>query len=266
MTIKHYLAYIKSGKAINFSRFISLLPLSYGKQKHTLFDVQLVSPQKWKVSCTQETLDKLERLTITPKTRIEAAEQGDSHKIKVSSGFLLVYHQVLEDSRPDVVYLEQESYLQGFDPKHTLLIVENEENFFLPNLMLKLASTFTGQQCNLTNTDIVLGSGNRATSELRYNWYRQYKTILCAFDYDTAGLKMYRTLKLNLAEQIVHFLQPTDYSQYEACFRMPPKSHSQLLECIQLAEELGFLELSATVKKERKFMEQEILLVGLDDE
>lgn len=265
MTIKYYLDHIKSGKLINFSRFLSLLPLIYSKQKQALFDVQLVSPQKWKVSCSQQTLDNIERLTIIPKTRIEAAEQGDSHKIKVSSGFLLVYHQALEDSRPDVVYLEQASYLQDFCPKHTLLIVENEENFFLPKLMLKLATTFTGRRFDFTNTDIVLGSGMRATSKLSYNWYRQYNTILCAFDYDTAGLKMYRTLKLHLAEK-VQFLQPKDYSHYQACFRMKPKTLRCLQECIQIAEELGFLGLSATVKRERKFMEQEILLVGLDDE
>jgi hypothetical protein len=105
----------------------------------------------------------------------------------------------------------------------------------------------------------------RATSQLSYNWYRQYKTILCAFDYDTAGLKMYRTLKSNLAEQ-VQFIQPADYKQYKSYFRMKPDSYSQLLECIQLAEELGFSELSITVKKEKKFMEQEILLLGIDNE
>ncbi|MDC9725702.1 MAG: DUF2220 family protein [Gammaproteobacteria bacterium] len=264
MSLKQYLDKIKAGKPINFTRFINLLPSFYEKQKRDLFSVSLQSPQKWIVSCSLEVFQELEKLAKVPENRIEAAAMGNSHRAKVSSGFLLVYHQNLSDSRPDVVYLEQESYLQCFQSKKYLLIVENEENFFLSNSMLKLASIFTNQQIDLTNTDIVLGSGTRVTSRLAQSWYQQYDSILCAFDYDLAGLKMYRTLQANLGEQ-VHFLQPQNYSQYEPYFKMKPKTHPQLMECIKLAQQLGFEALANCIKKQRMFMEQEMLLMEIDN-
>lgn len=265
MNIKHYLEHIKAGRPLNFTRFISLLPSAYSKQKHELFDATLQSPQKWLIKCSLEVIEQLEQLAKKPINRLEAAAMGDSHRVSVSSGFVLVYHQNLNDNRPDVVYFEQGNYLQGFVPKKRLLIVENEENFFMYQLMLKLASTFTGQTINLKNTDIVLGSGSRVTSKLATSWYQQYDEVLCAFDYDAAGLEMYKTLKVRLGEIII-FLQPNDYSLYEHCFQMKPKKHERYMKCINLAEELGFIGLSNIVKKNKKFMEQEMLLMEIDDE
>lgn len=265
MNLKQYLDKIKMGSPINFTRFINLLPSSYSKQKHNVFSCLLKAPQKWIVTCSPAVLEDLEQLAKKPENRIEAAAMGDSHQVSVSSGFLLVYHQNLQDSRPDVVYLEQDKYLQGFQPKKRLLIVENEENFFLPISMLKLASLLANQQLDFSNTDIVLGSGARATSKLALAWYQQYNHILCAFDYDMAGLKMYQMLKVKLDGQ-VHFLQPQNYDQYSSHFKMKPKSHPQLIDCIQLAKQLGFLALAETIKKQRKFMEQEMLLLEMDDE
>ncbi len=265
MNIQHYINQIKNEKPINFSRFLNLLPDSYTKQKRRLFDLTLQAPQKWLVRCSPDVLQALEALAVQPTNRLQATELGDSHRCAVSSGFLLVYHQALTDSRPDVVYLEQDSYLQNFQAKKRLLIVENEENFFLAELMLKLATKLTQQQLDLSNTDIVLGSGTRATSKLARSWYQQYEHILCAFDYDTAGLKMYRTLKANLGEH-VQFLQPQSYNGYQHCFKMMPKTQPQLMECINLAEQLGFMALAETVQKHKKFMEQEMLLLEIYDE
>ncbi len=265
MNIQQYINQIKAKKPINFSRFIGLLPELYNKQKYKFFDITLQAPQRWLVTCTAETMQDIEKLALRPSSRIQAAEMGDSHQLSVSSSFLLVYHDALSDIRPDIVYLEHDSYLQGFKPKKNLLIVENEENFFLPTIMLKLAEKFTQQQFDFKNMDIVLGSGTRATSALARSWYQQYENIYCAFDYDLAGLKMYRTLKAK-SDSYVHFLQPTDYSGYSSYFKMKPKSHPQLMECITLAEQLGFVELSKIIKNERKFMEQEMLLMEMDNE
>jgi len=265
VNIQQYLNQIKAGRSINFSRFIGLLPEPYGKQKHALFNVTLQAPQKWLVSCSDETLTELEKLAEKPNTRVQATEMGDSHLVRVSFGFILVYHQALMDNRPDVVYLEQEGYLQGYQAKRRLLIIENEENFFQPELMLKLAEKFTHQQFDLSNTDIALGCGGRVTSKLARSWYQQYKEISCLFDYDAAGLKMYQTLKMKLGDH-VQFLQPQSYSHYEQYFKMQPKSQPQLMDCINLAEQLGFTDLSATVKKHRKFMEQEMLLLEMDND
>ncbi|MBL1321204.1 MAG: hypothetical protein COA63_009120 [Methylophaga sp.] len=261
MNIQQYINQIKAEKPINFSCFISLLPKSYSEQKCEIFALTLQAPQKWLVSCSADVLVELELLAQQPSNRLQATEMGDSHRSAVSSGFLLVYHQALTDQRPDVVYLEQDAFLQDFQVKKHLLIVENEENFFLPKSMLKLATEFTNQQLDLTNTDVVLGSGARATSKLARIWYSQYSHILCAFDYDTAGLKMYRTLKTNLGKH-VQFLQPQSYSQYESYFKMKPKSQSQLLDFIRLAEQLSFIELAEIVREKKKFMEQEMLLIG----
>ena len=265
MNIQQYINQIKAKKPINFSRFIGLLPELYNKQKHKFFDITLQAPQRWLVTCTTETMQDIETLALRPSSRIQAAEMGDSHQLSVSSGFLLVYHDALSDIRPDVVYLEQDSYLQGFKPKKNLLIVENEENFFLPTIMLKLAEKFTQRQFDLTNMDIVLGSGTRATSALARSWYQQYENIYCAFDYDLAGLKMYRALKTNLTTS-VQFLQPHSYGEYEHYFKMDPKKHSKLMECINLAEQLGFTALAETVQKHKKFMEQEMLLLEIGNE
>lgn len=263
-SLRYYLENIKKGKAINYEQFLLQLPDDFRSMSNKTFVTKLVSskPKQWKVSCDNKTFEELWQLSEPTSDRVHAAQLGDSHNHRVTANLLMVYHKELTDQVPSVVYISKEHVLQSFNSQSKLLLIENEENFICHDDFCKTVSQFMDADINVSNTDIALGSGNRVTSELLIDWYKNYEVILCAFDYDLGGLRMFKTLTGRLGEK-VKFVQPDDYSDMMDLFRKKPDKDEKLLKSISLAEELGFKKLARTIFKTRCFMEQEILLNGV---
>ncbi|TAA47860.1 hypothetical protein [Corallincola spongiicola] len=270
MSLKRYLEQIRAGKQINWDKFHGLLPLGYEDDWRDIFTVTKRGAKQWQVTVIDPIrYEQLLAAAEKPANRIQASAQGDSHLATTTCSYLLVYRMGLPDARPDVVLLKPEGAVQGFAAKKQLLLVENEENFFHPELMLDVASDMWGQTMTLANTDVALASGSQGLSPQRVHWYQRYAEVICAFDYDTAGLEMYAALnkqmRRNREQQEgvstqVSYLQPLDYSAWLPLFKCQPKSDKSYMRGRKLAYELGFVTLEKAFAKTRKFMEQEMLL------
>ncbi|WP_165856289.1 hypothetical protein [Marinobacter sp. JSM 1782161] len=258
--LEKYLAAIREGRPINFEAFRKLLPASIAGRWSRHFDVERVSQQRWRVRIVDTSVAaELEQLARVPGTRREAALQGDSHRRETATAFVLVYHEALIDPRPDVVCLNAGRCHLGFAPKATALVVENEDNFAQARQMLAFAASCLGEPLALDCCDVVLGGGNRVLRAPVMDWLAGYDRVLCAFDYDLGGLKMFQALRERLGDR-AHFLQPPDWTLYHAGFCKTPGSPQRLIEAIERAGALGFTGLAERFRETRQFMEQEIIL------
>tara|TARA_R110001592_G_scaffold25598_2_gene97114 strand:+ start:10862 stop:11665 length:804 start_codon:yes stop_codon:yes gene_type:complete len=264
--LKRYLDKISEGKAIDYNKFLKALPLQYQHRKHELFSTELIASNSWLVTILdQQSRLELFSLAETPTSRIQAADQGNSHRISTTVSYVLAYHELSPDKRPDIVYLDEHQTIQGFKSKAQLLLIENEENFFQFERMCVAVSQTINEPVNLKNTDIALGSGMKVSTELNLAWYKNYDRVLCAFDYDLAGLQMFASLNARLQNKPV-FVQPSNYSAWLPSFKKAPKSVQILQQARELAELLGFTELNRVFTDTRKFMEQELMLKMVMDE
>lgn len=262
-SLRFYLEKIRDGKAINYDQFLLKLPAHYHSSRTTIFQTKLINskPKQWEVRCKDEVIfNELWTLSATPESKIQASHLGDSHNYPVSANLLMVYHQSLGESIcPSVVYVSEHNTLQTFQSKKRLLLIENEENFIRHRDFCQMLSQLSAKDITISDTDIALGGGNRVTSKFLINWYSHYDEILCAFDYDLGGLKMFATLQKGLKTK-VHLIQPTDYKLISHLFNKRPEYDDKLVKAKKLADQLGFLQLSQTFFNTRHFMEQESLL------
>ena len=264
--LKKYLDQISEGKAVNYTKFLKALPPQYQHRKHELFSTELIAPNAWLVTILDDQAhSELSSLAEKSTSRLHAADQGNSHRTSTTVSYLLAYHELSPDKRPDIIYLDEQQTVQGFESKKQLLLIENEENFFQYASMCSAVSLAVGELVSLKNTDIALGSGMKVCTELNVQWYNSYDRVLCAFDYDLAGLQMFSSLKDRLQGKAV-FVQPTDYSGWLSSFKKVPDSAVKLQKARELAERLGFTELSQVFADTRKFMEQELMLKMVLDE
>jgi hypothetical protein len=260
MSLARYFAKLRAGDPINYEAFLGCLPRDVAARHRQYFAVEKVGKQRWRVRCLDEdVLAALEQAAERPEDRLAAARLGDSHRHVTDACVLLVYCEGLPDCRPAVVFLSEASCLQSFAAKRTALVVENEQNFLRPDVMLHLASRFTGRRLGQDNTDVVLGGGNRITRELSAAWLDQYAEVVCAFDYDRGGLTMFSTLRKRLGGK-VEYMQPADWTPYLPMFKKTPKSEERALQALELAESHGFYALARAFKETERFMEQELLL------
>ena len=141
MSLERYLAAIRRGEPINYAAFVRRLPAPWRARHRELFATERVATDRWRVTCREPAqLEALEARVRRPRDRLEATRQGDSHRAAGDTAYLLVHHLGLPDARPGVVLLQGRHVLQGFTPRRTALIVENEQNFARPRAMRRLAS------------------------------------------------------------------------------------------------------------------------------
>ncbi|GAA3947475.1 hypothetical protein [Allohahella marinimesophila] len=260
MTLAGYLEKIRQGKPVNYENFLRCLPADISARHMLIFSTTRVGAQRWLVTCQEAGLiEKLQSAATKPDDRVAAAVLGNSHQTVSEAAILLVYHSLLVDSRPGVVYLSADETVQDFKCKPLALLIENQQNFVQSAAMLRIASAFCGQLLTLENTDVVYGGGSRVNSARITSWLSHYDDIICAFDFDLGGLRMFRALKKRLGIQTT-FLQPPDWAPFRDYFIYPPRTTKRFLQAIDLATQLGFTGLAEVIHQTGHFMEQESLL------
>ncbi|MEX2476026.1 hypothetical protein [Marinobacter sp.] len=202
---------------------------------------------------------ELQSVAQAPVSRVDAAKKGNSHRHGTEVSFLLVYHQGLASSRPDVAVIGTESVDMGFQRARSVLVVENERNFYQYAQMLDFASKALGTGLKLAECDVVLGGGNRITRGAILDWLKGYEAVFCAFDYDAGGLQMFSTIAASLGDKTT-FVQPADWQRWLAKFCKLPDSTERFTRAVSLAEGLGFVALAEAFRTTGKFMEQEMIL------
>ncbi|EON90814.1 hypothetical protein MARLIPOL_16879 [Marinobacter lipolyticus SM19] len=255
-----YLEKILRGQPINYEAFLKKLPEPFRRRHREFFATEKVQSNRWVVTILDESaFAELQNLAQAPVSRVDAAKKGDSHRHGTEVSFLLVYHQGLASSRPDVAVIGTESVDIGFHRARSVLVVENERNFFQYPQMLSFASEALGRPLELANCDVVLGGGNRVTRGAILDWLKGYEEVFCAFDYDAGGLQMFSTVAASLGDKAT-FVQPTDWQPWLDRFCKVPDSTERFTKALSLAEALGFVSLAEAFRATGKFMEQEMIL------
>ena len=255
-----YLKKILKGQAINYEAFLKKLPDALRRRHRELFATEKVGVSRWRVTILDEVaFAALQQQAAAPVSRVDAAKKGDSHRHGTEVSFLLVYHHALTGNRPDSVVITGDSVDIGFRPAPSVLVVENERNFYHYRQMLAFAGACLGRPVDLTNCDVVLGGGNRITRAADLDWLTGYHEVLCAFDYDAGGLQMFSSVQSVLGDKAC-FLQPAEWKPWLGCFRKTPDATERFTKAIMLAEDLGFVSLAQAFRATGKFMEQEMIL------
>lgn len=255
-----YLQKIIRGQPINYEAFLKKLPEPFRRRHREIFATEKVQANRWLVTVLDEAeFAILQNAVAAPVSRVDAARKGNSHRHGTDVSFLLVYHQGLVSSRPDVVVIDGDSADMGFERAPCVLVVENERNFYCYQQMLTYASEALGRSLDLQACDLVLGGGNRVNRALVLEWLGGYDQVLCAFDYDAGGLQMFSTVSAALGSK-AWFVQPTDWQPWLAHFYKIPDSTERFTKALSLAENLGFVALAQAFRATGKFMEQEVIL------
>lgn len=258
--LNDYLDKILRGQPINYEAFLKKLPDSFWRRRRELFATEKVKANRWLVSILDESaFTELQAVAKAPVSRVDAAKKGNSHRHGTEVSFLLVYHQGLAHSRPDVAVIGADSVDTGFDQARSVLVVENERNFYQYSQVLDFATETLGRPLELTECDVVLGGGNRVTRGAILDWLQGYEEVFCAFDYDAGGLQMFSTIAASLGDK-ARFVQPRDWQPWLGRFCNVPDSTERFTRAISLAEGLGFMSLAEAFRSTGKFMEQEMIL------
>lgn len=255
-----YLNKILRGQPINYEAFLKRLPEQFRRHHRDIFGTEKVQSNRWLVTVQDETaFAELQNVAEAPLNRVDAARKGDSHRHGTEVSFLLVYRGGLASSRPDVVVIESDSVDIGFQRAGSVLLIENERNFYQYQQMLKFTGEALGRALHLASCDVVLGGGNRVTSSAVLDWLKDYDDVFCAFDYDAGGLQMFSTIAASVGDR-ARFVQPRDWQPWLGRFRKTPDSTERFTRALSLAERLGFMALAEAFRATGKFMEQELIL------
>lgn len=255
-----YLEKVIKGQAINYEAFLKKLPGDFRRRHRELFATEKVGANRWRVTVLDKAaFESLQEQASAPLSRVDAAKKGDSHRHGTGVNFLLVYHRLCPGNRPDSVVVTKDFVDIGFSPAPSVLVVENERNFYHYRQMLAFAGKCLGQPLDLTDCDIVLGAGKRITRAADLNWLKGYDEVFCAFDYDAGGLQMFSTIQSVLGAKAC-FLQPVEWQPWLSRFRKTPDSTERFTRALSLAEDLGFMPLAQAFRATGKFMEQEMIL------
>lgn len=262
-----YLQQIQAGKPIHYQKFLQLLPPGFYQRRAELFKVKATGAGKWLLTIQDPILfAALCKSAESPANRLDASLQGNSHRQRTSFSYLLVYHEACQSQRPDVILSQsgrdgQADVSQGFVAKPQVLLIENEENFFQYPVMLTLATQLMAESFTLQNTDVIFAAGSKVGAALLQPVLANYQRILCAFDYDAAGLETFDMLHKRWPDQ-VQFMAPPDLSPWLSRFLCKPKHPAQLQKAIQLAELHRLFGLVDAFSRTERFLEQEVLLTA----
>lgn len=257
--IGKYLQSIEQSKAINYSKFLSLLPekLREEVEDKATIDFRSKGSVIVEISCEQ-LLEELHSLAIAPSSRVDATLLGDSHKVNTSTSYLLAYHQSSVDVHPDTIIGSNDTAHLKFKPKKRLIIVENAELFFARETLFAQMNKAFSLSLSFENTDLVFGAGNQISNKHNYTFINQYDSILCFFDYDFGGLKIYKAMR-NMVGSKAKFLEPSSDNLNEF-FIKKPKTQEQYVKALEAANNLGLRKLHSLFESKKSFMEQEALL------
>ena len=152
---------------------------------HNCYRVEVISP---------ENLMELHSVFFKepPKNRAEASNSiGDSHAVNVE-GALLAAGRV----NAEIPYNYQ--FLPGMplpSPRGKYaLIIENLECFLNREATFQFVQDHCGVDIKKENVECLMGAGNSITNCRITPFLKQYKSILCLFDLDYGGLKIFTTL------------------------------------------------------------------------
>lgn len=257
--IAKYLKNIEQSKAIDYSKFLALLPEKLREEVRERASIRFLNKGSVVVEIqSKQLMEKLRSLTIEPSTRVDATMLGNSHRVNTSTSYLLAYHQLSLGVYPDVVINNKDGTNFRFQAKSRLVIIENSELFFARDKLFSQMNKAFSLSLSFENSDLIFGAGNQISNKYNHAFVDQYESILCFFDYDVGGLKIYKAMQ-NMVGSKAKFLEPCS-GNLDEFFLKKPKNQDQYKKALEAAKDLGLSKLYLLFESKRSFMEQEALL------
>ncbi|MEZ8739709.1 Wadjet anti-phage system protein JetD domain-containing protein [Photobacterium swingsii] len=253
MNVNDYLSKIEEGLPINLKGFIEKLSLKDPEQWMSIYKAKRVSKEH-----VLKVLDEERHTSFYTKdisSRTDGAKQGKSHAINTSFSHILLLNTTSFPNTPYVIVSSEGGVISSL-PKlnDQAVVIENIENFY--RYMSFMESI--GREELIEHTDFLFGAGTQINNSLNLKFLTNYKRIYVAGDLDLGGLKIFRTLAMNVSD--CHWLSPVDWGKFEAFFNLKPKSVSEWRQAISIASELNLEQEKQLLHTHRAFLEQEALL------
>ena len=207
---------VSSGQPVNFKNLASMLEklgVSHYRLRR-IFNAELVGKDRYRVEIIdQPAFDELllRYGQVTVDGRVAAAKAGNSHRISVDGSYLLMktspqaHPQVITFTRGDFTLPESAQELT-----HTLLLVENLQNFLMAEQTLVFCYRYCGLPSELRPT-IVFGQGNAIANRYHERFLSHFDQVFALFDLDVGGMRIFKSLlDMGLPKHKTHFLLPSD--------------------------------------------------------
>ncbi|EGQ8058085.1 hypothetical protein MWT71_001225 [Vibrio parahaemolyticus] len=253
MNVNDYLSKIEEGLPINLKGFIEKLGLKDPEQWMSIYEAKRVSKGH-----VLEVLDEERHTSFYTKdisSRTDGAKQGKSHAINTSFSHILLLNTTSFPNTPYVIVSSEAGVISSL-PKLSdqAVVIENIENFYRYISFMESI----GREDLIEHTDFLFGAGTQINNSLNLNFLENYKRIYVAGDLDLGGLKIFKTLAMNVSD--CYWLSPVDWAKFEAFFNLKPKSVAEWQQAISIASELNLEKEKQLLHTHRAFLEQEALL------
>jgi hypothetical protein len=262
--ISKYLASIAEGKPISARSFMNSCKRE-GISNETVREVFTIESSQ--AGQRNNYLFKIVSLDLYEKTffrflmsdeddKVDAALKGSSKRGKTSGGILNLFDNYRAKVGHSIVFKDGKC---DFEPpaSNTLLVIENL------NVVIKLLPE-TLPDIDIATLPMAYGKGLEIASPQFHSFLTHFDKIICFFDYDLGGLKVYKSLYEQLGNRVTYYLHPqlddalNKYGQ--------TLTNKQYLALSDKAVDENSAKVVRLLLKHKKWLEQEILqakLLGL---
>jgi len=261
----YYLREIKVGESVNFKEVVKSAE-KVDIDKSLLLKVFSVSKNYAEKEMHKVTILEIETFVSwlckydRPDgfgNRIDAGKgQSSSHDVKLSSTLM---HLRKGNKFPFTMKVDEFGDIQPqFTHSKSLLIIENEEVFN----NISSAGAFLKEECgvDLSDMDILFGSGNRSANSYLSSLYNRYQEVYCFFDLELGALRTAKSIIDGSTQCAIQFIMPTSVMEYiQSHGKKLSPSHYQQLKEIRLTTPALKLAVDVMLRT-RKRLEQEAYL------
>jgi hypothetical protein len=181
-------------------------------------------------------------------SKVSAALKGSSKRGSVNGGILNYFERYDDLSGQSLIFKEGQCLRS---PKHQgrVIIIENI------NTVIKLSPNVL-PDIDLKNVPIIYGKGTEISSSQYQEFLSEFDDVICFFDYDIGGLKMFRTLYGYLGSKARLYAHP---SLEDAIMRFGVSlSDKQFLDLGHYYVDESSEFIIKLLMKHKKWLEQEV--------
>jgi hypothetical protein len=256
MSINKFFESIDSQQHINFKKYIDIFKKSGVDIEKMFIPVLKKNPYYYLIPKDEEQYQQLKstfHIAGDKITRLDATLHGNSHHVNVSYCFFLMRETI--DSPVESVFFKGEELLYSNikNINKNLILIENLENFG------DIKKTFQHFSIDLSQYSFIFGAGNAINNSLLTSFFNTRDSILCMFDVDNGGLKMFNTLSKRHAN--TEFIVPDniDLLMYKHV-RHKITVEDAIILTESYRNNTKMTPIISIINKHMKFIEQEIYL------
>ncbi len=207
---------------------------------------------KLSVKCQDAYDNAFGRFVVENKNKkVEMSLRGNSKKAKSSFSFLLIKLN-FDDRVPWTVVFDDKHFEYSFKEKRKkkLMIIENEDNFG------NITDSFNSEDIDLSEYNFALGLGNYISDRNFTDFLNSYDNVVCFFDIDTGGLKMFSNLDSKTTTNLeFYFSEKMNSYLHKYGNKINDRQYLEVNRYLKIPKLHCVIK---AIKESKKFAEQEI--------